>query len=72
MKLADRIIAHLRTQPNGSDSDWGVMNALYPDAQMGAPSNGARVANIRRTVHAHDNLCFMHSDSRVILLLEEK
>jgi len=71
MKLADRILAHLRTQPNGSNSDWGIMNALYPDAQQGSPANGARIANIRRTVHSHEDLCFSQNDSRIVYLIEK-
>lgn len=71
MKLVGRILAHLRTQPNGSNSDWGIMNALYPDAQQGSPANGARIANIRRTVHSHEDLCFSQNDSRIVYLIEE-
>lgn len=66
MTLYQRIVAHLKNMPNQSDSDWGIMLALYPESRRASPGNGARITNIRRCVHRHETLSFMTDDSHTV------
>lgn len=49
--LEERIISFLNTQPNKMATDWAIAGGLYKDFNKGSPSNGARVANIRKAVY---------------------
>jgi len=61
MKLIDRIIEVFEKSKAQSLSDWDIATRLYPDFWKSNPSNGARVANIRKACYKSDRI-IQHRD----------
>jgi len=64
MSLEERIIKFLLTRPNRIASDWEIANELYDNCMnKRSPSNGIRVANIRKIGHKSNVIIQIDEDS---------